>query len=175
MVKQSPRQRRAKAVTSAVRSVGATKRNTAAAPPAAPAGGAGKPKRPPTDFEQRLYDLCKCIPAGRVATYGIMAQVLGSAPRACGQALRRNPYAPTVPCHRVIAASLELGGFSGSWGMETANVKRKRSMLAEEGVQFDAAGRLLPSAAGAVMPASELAAAAAKAGMLRLAAGATRS
>lgn len=85
MVKQSPRQRHAKAVTPAVRSVGATKRNTAAAPPAAPAGGAGKPKRPPTDFEQRLYDLCKCIPAGRVATYGSMAQVLGSAPRACGQ------------------------------------------------------------------------------------------
>ena len=45
----------------------------------------GKPARPPTAFERRLYDVCKCIPAGRVATYGVLAQVLGSAPRACGQ------------------------------------------------------------------------------------------
>lgn len=82
------------------------------------------------------------------------------------QALRRNPFAPAVPCHRVIAASLELGGFSGSWGVGCANVVRKRRLLAEEGVQFDDAGRLLPSAAGAVMPAAELSAAAAKAGVL---------
>lgn len=34
------------------------------------------------------------------------------------QALRRNPYAPEVPCHRVIAASLDLGGFSGQWGAQ---------------------------------------------------------
>ncbi len=71
--------------------------------------------RPPTEFEQRLYAACKRIPCGKVATYGQLAQILNSAPRAVGQALRRNPYAPVVPCHRVIAASLELGGFSGSW------------------------------------------------------------
>lgn len=165
MVEQSPRQR-VKAAVPGVRSAGATKRATAAAGAPAPAGAAGKPDRPPTKFEQRLYDVCKCIPAGRVTTYGAMAAVLGSAPRACGQALRRNPFAPAVPCHRVIAASLELGGFSGSWGVGCANVVRKRRLLAEEGVQFDDAGRLLPSAAGAVMPAAELSAAAAKAGVL---------
>lgn len=55
-----------------------------AAAAAAPAA-AGKPNRPPTAFESRLYAVCKCIPAGRVATYGVMAEVLGSAPRACGQ------------------------------------------------------------------------------------------
>ena len=62
-----------------------------------------------------------------------------------------------VPCHRVIAASLQLGGFSGSWGMDTENVKRKRRMLAEEGVTFDDSGRLQPSAgAVCVLSAAEL-------------------
>ena len=58
------------------------------------------------------------------------------------QGMRRNPFAPIVPCHRVIASSLELGGFSGSWGNGCENVQRKRSMLAKEGVPFDDAGRL---------------------------------
>lgn len=98
----------------------------------------------------------------------------GPSPSAPTQALRRNPFAPEVPCHRVIAASLELGGFSGSWGVGCANVDRKRRLLAGEGVPFDAAGRLLPSAAGAVMPAAELAAAAARAGVLPAAAGSAR-
>lgn len=76
------------------------------------------------------------------------------------QALRRNPFAPVVPCHRVIAASLELGGFSGSWGHACESVQKKKGLLAEEGVPFDGAGRLLPSARGCVMTAAELRAAA---------------
>lgn len=75
------------------------------------------------------------------------------------QALRRNPFAPVVPCHRVIAASLELGGFQGSWGAGCDSVQNKRVMLSDEGVPFDAAGRLLRRAA--VMTAAELRAAAA--------------
>ena len=76
------------------------------------------------------------------------------------QALRRNPFAPAVPCHRVIAASLELGGFSGGWGMGCDTVHKKRRLLGEEGVPFDDRGKLLPSAAAAVMTAAELRAAA---------------
>ncbi|KAL6768421.1 hypothetical protein ACKKBF_B39085 [Auxenochlorella protothecoides x Auxenochlorella symbiontica] len=102
-----------------------------------------KPNRPPTVFESRLYAVCKSIPEGKVSTYGAMAAVLKSAPRAVGQALRRNPYAPAVPCHRVIAASLELGGFSGQWGPQTPNVCKKRALLEKEGVLFDARGKLV--------------------------------
>lgn len=75
------------------------------------------------------------------------------------QALRRNPFAPTVPCHRVIAASLELGGFNGSWGAACGSVQKKRALLAAEGVPFDEAGRLLKAAA--VMSTAELQTAAA--------------
>ncbi|PSC76921.1 RING-2 [Micractinium conductrix] len=134
------------------------------ASPGTSEASSGKPNRPPTAFESRLYAVCKCIPAGSVTTYGAMAAVLGSAPRACGQALRRNPFAPEVPCHRVIAASLELGGFSGSWGVGCANVVKKRRLLAEEGVAFDDAGKLLTAAA--VMDAGRLRAAAEAAGVL---------
>ncbi|GIL79371.1 hypothetical protein Vretimale_16547 [Volvox reticuliferus] len=96
-----------------------------------------KPTRPPTAFEERLYQLCKCIPAGKVSTYGAMASVLKSAPRAVGQALRRNPFAPLVPCHRVVAANLSIGGFSGAWGMAEPMVQRKKRLLEDEGIKFD--------------------------------------
>ncbi|KAG2445481.1 hypothetical protein HXX76_000097 [Chlamydomonas incerta] len=65
-----------------------------------------------------------------------MAIVLESAPRAVGQALRRNPFCPVVPCHRVVAADLNIGGFSGGWGISDPKVQRKRRLLEEEGVGF---------------------------------------
>ena len=58
-----------------------------------------------TDYQTRVYTLLKQIPAGRIASYASMAKALDSSPRAVGGALRRNPFAPEVPCHRVIAAS----------------------------------------------------------------------
>lgn len=99
----------------------------------------GKPKAPPqpTDFQERLYAACKRIPKGKVTTYGTLAKVLESSARAVGQGMKRNPHAPVVPCHRVIASDLELGGFSGQWGNESSEVCRKRSMLSAEGVLFD--------------------------------------
>ena len=125
-------------------------------------GGEGTPSQvhkraEPTPFQQRVYDLTKAIPAGRVSTYGALAEVLGSAPRAVGQALRNNPFAPVVPCHRVIAASLTLGGFSGSWGIGCASVQKKRAILLSEGVEFDDEGRLLTK--GCVLDAARLKAA----------------
>lgn len=172
MAKQAARRPRAQQALGAgargVRGAGVTKPHQAAAASSAAiqANSTCNPSRTPTAFEGRLYALCKCIPAGRVATYGVLAEVLGSAPRACGQALRRNPFAPVVPCHRVIAASLELGGFSGQWGVGCPNVDKKRRLLAEEGVKFGEGGKLLPSAAACVMTPAELRAAAAAAGAL---------
>jgi methylated-DNA-[protein]-cysteine S-methyltransferase len=99
----------------------------------------------PTDFQARVYAALCAIPPGRVTTYGRLARALGcGSPRAVGQALRRNPFAPAVPCHRVIAADLTLGGFNGSRG--EAAVARKRARLHAEGVAFDDAGRLLDRA-----------------------------
>jgi len=94
-----------------------------------------------SEFCARVYAAVRAIPRGRVATYGGIARALGcGSARAVGQALRRNPFAPVVPCHRVITSGLKLGGFLGhAFGAEPA---RKRRRLAAEGVRFDAAGRL---------------------------------
>jgi len=94
-----------------------------------------------SDFCARVYDAVRAIPRGRVATYGGIVRALGcGSARAVGQALRRNPFAPVVPCHRVISSNLRPGGFQGrTSGAATA---RKRMLLAAEGVRFDASGRL---------------------------------
>ena len=110
----------------------------------------------PTPFQNRVYDLCRQIPEGKVTTYGAMSTVLSSSPRAVGQALRCNPYAPEVPCHRVIASTLELGGFTGSWGIACASVQKKKTLLEKEGVDFTAEGNLIDT--DAVLSATQLAA-----------------
>lgn len=95
----------------------------------------------PTPFQQRVYDALRRVPAGRVTTYGLLARYLGCrSAQAVGQALRRNPFAPEVPCHRVIAANLHIGGFSGQ--RSGREIRRKLALLAQEGVLFDAQGRL---------------------------------
>lgn len=88
-----------------------------------------------TSFQQRVYQAVSLIPAGNVATYrGVVEYISCGSPRAVGQALKVNPYAPQVPCHRVIAANLTLGGFQGE--REGAAIERKRRLLAREGVLF---------------------------------------
>nr|POE73752.1 methylated-dna--protein-cysteine methyltransferase [Quercus suber] len=57
-----------------------------------------------TPYQSRVYALLEQIPAGHVSTYAALSRALGSSPRAVGGALRRNPFAPRVPCHRVISA-----------------------------------------------------------------------
>ena len=95
-----------------------------------------------TAFQARVYDLVRRIPRGSVATYGGIARGLGCrSAQAVGQALRCNPFAPAVPCHRVIRTDLTLGGFSGE--TEGEQITRKIAMLKEEGVRFNAEGRLL--------------------------------
>jgi methylated-DNA-[protein]-cysteine S-methyltransferase len=103
------------------------------------------PTRTPTEFEAQVYVALGEIPQGRVVTYAALAEHLkcGSA-QAVGQALKRNPFAPDVPCHRVIKANFSLGGYSGK--VRGVRVERKRHLLEEEGVEFDEQGRLLDDA-----------------------------
>lgn len=101
-----------------------------------------------TPFQRTVYDACSRIPRGRVATYASLAGVIGCrSPRAVGQALRRNPFAPDVPCHRVISADLKIGGFSGR--TDGKEIAKKLALLKSEGVVFHD-GRLAES--GKVWP-----------------------
>jgi methylated-DNA-[protein]-cysteine S-methyltransferase len=75
------------------------------------------------------------IPKGRVTTYGLIAEKLNTkAYRAVGNACRRNPYAPRVPCHRVVRSDGTVGGFGGKISGKT--VEKKVKMLREEHVQI---------------------------------------
>lgn len=78
-------------------------------------------------FAERVYVLTAQIPRGRVATYRAIAQALGQpgAARAVGNALNKNPYAPKVPCHRVIRSNGEVGGFAGGTSKKIAMLKRE--------------------------------------------------
>ncbi|KAL7932356.1 6-O-methylguanine DNA methyltransferase [Trichoderma chlorosporum] len=98
-----------------------------------------------TPFEKRVWSALCQIPRGRVTTYGLLSAHLGTSPRAVGNALRRNPFAPEVPCHRVVATGGALGGFKGSWPKdgEGITITEKRSLLRGEGVKLDDKGRVL--------------------------------
>jgi O-6-methylguanine DNA methyltransferase len=66
-----------------------------------------------SNTSQQVYDCCSQIPEGYVSTYKHIANFLGISPRVVGQSLKNNPYAPKVPCHRVIASNFFIGGFQG--------------------------------------------------------------
>ena len=81
-----------------------------------------------TKFQKKVYNLTKKIPRGKVSTYKIIANKLNSkAYRAVGSALNKNPFAPKVPCHRVINSNGRIGGFS-------KGVKNKIRILKKEGI-----------------------------------------
>ena len=82
-------------------------------------------------FQRRVWDLLCAIPRGQVLRYGDAARLLGSAPRAVGGACRANPFAPLIPCHRIVGAG-GLGGFAGS--RADAALALKRWLLRHEGV-----------------------------------------
>ena len=85
-------------------------------------------------FRDRVYEITKKIPKGKVATYGQVAALAGSpkASRAVGMCMKTNPNAPIVPCHRVVAANGNLTGYSAGEGIST-----KKAMLIAEGVLFN--------------------------------------
>lgn len=85
-------------------------------------------------FRTAVWTECAAIPWGQIATYGWLAervaQRMGTKPcaRAVGQALKVNPWAIIVPCHRVVAAQGRLGGYA--YGAEL-----KASLLLHEGIE----------------------------------------
>jgi methylated-DNA-[protein]-cysteine S-methyltransferase len=94
------------------------------------------------DFNRRVYEIAMKIPPGETMTYGAVAKAMGEAPmaaRAVGVALGQNPFAPIVPCHRVVAANGKLGGFSAPGGAATKLTLLKIEGAAPAADLFDAA------------------------------------
>ena len=79
-----------------------------------------------TPFQRRVYLALLDVPAGMTITYGELAERIGCrSAQAIGQALRRNPFAPEVPCHRVVAADGSLGGYNGERDGEQIEYKQR--------------------------------------------------
>lgn len=82
-----------------------------------------------TPFQQAVWRACMAIPSGQTRSYKWIAEKIGKpgAVRAVASALGKNPFAPVVPCHRVIKSDGTMGGFSAPGG-----VKAKLKLLKEE-------------------------------------------
>ena len=83
-----------------------------------------------TKFQIKVWKYLKSIPKGKVKTYKEVAIAINmpKAARAVANACAKNPYAPKVPCHRVIRSDGSLGGFSAPGG-----IKSKKKLLIKEG------------------------------------------
>ncbi len=84
-------------------------------------------------FTEKVYEITRKIPVGKVATYAQIARLAGNAnaARAVGSAMRTNPDIPATPCHRVVGSDGSLTGYSAAFGMVS-----KKKMLLDEGVEF---------------------------------------
>lgn len=81
-------------------------------------------------FQERVLEMLKKIPRGKVTTYKIIGDKLGTkAYRAVGTYVKNNPNAPVIPCHRVIKSNGSLGEYSGKDG-----IKGKTHLLRKEGI-----------------------------------------
>lgn len=81
------------------------------------------------NFNEKVYNLCKKIPKGKISTYGEIARKLNTkAYRAVGNALNKNPY-KNVPCHRIVGNSSHLTGFA-------SGLKNKAKLLEKEGIKI---------------------------------------
>lgn len=97
-----------------------------------------KTKNHVTEFEKKVYELCSKVPKGSVTSYKEIAHAMNTkAYRAVGSALKNNPFAPKVPCHRVVSSDGTLGGFQGSTNVKGKALKKKVLMLADEGIGLE--------------------------------------
>ncbi len=83
-----------------------------------------------TKFQIKVWKFLMKIPKGKVKTYKQVAIAIRNprSARAVANACGKNPYAPKVPCHRVIRSDGSMGGYSGPGGIKT-----KKKLLKKEG------------------------------------------
>jgi methylated-DNA-[protein]-cysteine S-methyltransferase len=82
-------------------------------------------------YTQRVLRTVSRIPVGYVTPYGTVAEAAGGGARAVGNVMASNPFAPLVPCHRVVSAGLGLGGYGGGLLVKYEFLKRERRGFTE--------------------------------------------
>jgi len=84
-----------------------------------------------TAFQKKVLKQLQKIPYGETRTYGEIAKILNTSPRAVGNACRNNPLPIIIPCHRVVAAN-GIGGYDGARSGALLDIKRR--LLEQEGL-----------------------------------------
>lgn len=85
-----------------------------------------------SNHTQRVLRATSAIPLGYVASYGSVAKVTDSSPRGVGRVMALNPFAPIVPCHRVVGSDFTLVGYAGGLAMKKAFLERERKGFTAE-------------------------------------------
>jgi O-6-methylguanine DNA methyltransferase len=94
--------------------------------------GKSSPQRLPlatehlTAYTQRVLEVTSTIPTGYLSSYGAIAKTAGGSPRAVGHFMASNPFAPIVPCHRVVRSDFTLGGYGGGLKTKTELLMREK-------------------------------------------------
>jgi methylated-DNA-[protein]-cysteine S-methyltransferase len=103
-----------------------------------------------SEFRRRVTEACRRIPYGATVTYGELAARVGApgAARAVGNVMRTNRWPLVVPCHRVIASSGKLGGYSAPSGLTMKQRLLQLEASSLGATRADSASGLLHAAAG---------------------------
>jgi methylated-DNA-[protein]-cysteine S-methyltransferase len=80
-----------------------------------------------TLFQKKCYEMLEKVPQGYITTYADLAIAIGhkGAYRAVGSAMNKNPYAPKVPCHRVVKSNGDLGGYAFGSAIKTKRLHQE--------------------------------------------------
>jgi len=94
-------------------------------------------------YSQKVLKCVWQIPVGYITSYGAVAKTCGGSPRAVGQIMAMNPFAPLIPCHRVVQADFSIGGYGGGRETKLEILKREnrgykepKEIAIESGVLF---------------------------------------
>jgi O-6-methylguanine DNA methyltransferase len=77
-------------------------------------------------FQNRVLEVTRLIPVGYVTSYGSLSEAAGGSPRAVGGVMAANPFAPIVPCHRVVRSDFTLGGYGGGLDLKAQMLTREK-------------------------------------------------
>ncbi len=83
-------------------------------------------------YTQKVLKATLHVPLGYVTTYGAIAKAVGGGPRAIGNIMASNPFAPIVPCHRVVRAGFKVGGYGlGGFKVKVELLNREKQGFSE--------------------------------------------
>jgi methylated-DNA-[protein]-cysteine S-methyltransferase len=89
-------------------------------------------------YSQKTLSATAKIPLGYVASYGSIAKAVGGGPRAVGNVMASNPFAPIIPCHRVVKSDFTLGGYGGGLKLKLELLSReKRGFSTSRQIEID--------------------------------------